>query len=47
VGNQLRLKKDYGEGYRLSLSLSSSEKHLISPEAINLSEQNPNLETEQ
>jgi ABC-type multidrug transport system ATPase subunit len=43
VGNQLRLKKDYGQGYRLSFSLSARrEKTLVSAEAlhINLSENN-------
>lgn len=36
VGNQLRLKKDYGQGYRLSLSLLSRERKLVSPEIISL-----------
>jgi len=34
VGNQIRLKKDYGEGYRLSLSLATQEKKLISAQAL-------------
>jgi ABC-type multidrug transport system ATPase subunit len=46
VGNQLRLKKDYGQGYRLSLSLLSKQKTLVSIEALNLSGQNVNLEEE-
>lgn len=43
VGNQLRLKKDYGQGYRLSLSLAAKPKTLVSFEALNLSGQNVNL----
>ncbi len=46
VGSQLRLKRDYGQGYRLSLSLAArAQKTLVSAEAlhINLSENN-NLE---
>jgi hypothetical protein len=47
VGNQLRLKKDYGQGFRLSLSLIAKTKTLVSPDALNLSEHNANLENEQ
>lgn len=43
VGNQLRLKKDYGQGYRLSLSLISKEKKLVSPEILGLANENNNL----
>ena len=36
IGNQIKLKKEYGEGYRLSLSLTSKEKKLITAAALNM-----------
>ena len=36
LGSQLKLKKTYGEGYRLSLSLLTKEKLLVSPDALNV-----------
>lgn len=46
MGNQLKLKKDYGQGFRLSLSLLSKEKTLVSPNVLRLEETNPNLTDE-
>ena len=43
VGNQIRLKKEYGEGYRMSLSLLTQEKRLVSPTALNMLTHNVNL----
>ena len=43
VGNQLRLKKDYGQGFRLSLSLIAKTKALVSPDTLNMSVHNNNL----